>query len=264
MEKTGFLSSGNWAIRALRQVRLSVKRGSIRQAVHFLAAGHAIRRLRISRFMRGQGPKYLQVGGGPHNKAGRQWINGDILFGDIYLNAAEPLPFADHSFDVLFTEHFIEHLPQEDAVSFMAEAFRVLKPGGVLRQSTPGLEQLIAVYQEINQEVSPAVAVARHMRNHRRNCSFARPTTCQFVNDIFRLWGHQFIYDRQTLQAITEEAGFGNFRWVAFGCSDIESLRDLERHADEEWMKNGFTMICEAEKMLADAPVAVAVDGRET
>jgi hypothetical protein len=51
-----------------------------------------------------------------------------------------------------------------------------------------------------------------------------------------------------TLQTITEEAGFTEIKWVSFGESDHGSLRNLERHTDVEWMKNGFIMVCEAKK----------------
>jgi phosphoethanolamine N-methyltransferase len=40
-----------------------------------------------------------------------------------------PLPFADRSFDVVFSKDALLHVPDKDAV--FAEIFRVLKPGGV-------------------------------------------------------------------------------------------------------------------------------------
>lgn len=40
------------------------------------------------------------------------------------------LPFASHSFDVVFSNTTLHHLP--DPIPFLAEAWRVLRPGGVL------------------------------------------------------------------------------------------------------------------------------------
>lgn len=235
-----------WYVSAARRVRFEMRKGVIRRVLHFMAAGHAVRAMRVRKFLVGNHAHYLQVGGGVHIKTGGSWLNGDILHGDIYLNAAKRLPFPDNSLDAIFTEHFIEHLPQEDAVLFTREAFRVLRPGGVLRQATPDLEKLVLLYQDKNDAVSLAIAVARHMRNHRANSWYAQPTGCQFLNDVFRLWGHQYIYDRAAFLELVRGAGFVDLRWASFGNSETEFLRNLERHADEEWMKDGITMILEA------------------
>lgn len=50
-----------------------------------------------------------------------------------------PLPLADNSVEAIFHEDFIEHISQRDTVLFLAETFRVLKPGGIHHISTPDL-----------------------------------------------------------------------------------------------------------------------------
>jgi ubiquinone/menaquinone biosynthesis C-methylase UbiE len=45
---------------------------------------------------------------------------------------ATALQFEDESFDVVFTSMFLHELPLKDIHAFMAEAYRVLKPGGLL------------------------------------------------------------------------------------------------------------------------------------
>jgi ubiquinone/menaquinone biosynthesis C-methylase UbiE len=40
------------------------------------------------------------------------------------------LPFADNSYDIIFCNHVLEHIP--DDTQAMKELFRVLKPGGVV------------------------------------------------------------------------------------------------------------------------------------
>jgi predicted SAM-dependent methyltransferase len=48
-------------------------------------------------------------------------------------------PIPDSSVDYIYSEDFIEHVPQRSQVAFLAEAFRVLKPGCYNRVSTPCL-----------------------------------------------------------------------------------------------------------------------------
>jgi phosphoethanolamine N-methyltransferase len=52
---------------------------------------------------------------------------------DFVHGAPGPLPFADASFDVVFSKDALVHVPDKDA--FFAELFRVLKPGGVFAAS---------------------------------------------------------------------------------------------------------------------------------
>lgn len=52
----------------------------------------------------------------------------------------EPLPYADHTFDVVTATEVIEHL--EDFRRVVREIYRVLKPGGVCILSTPNILNL--------------------------------------------------------------------------------------------------------------------------
>lgn len=45
------------------------------------------------------------------------------------------LPFEDNSFDLVISNHVVEHIPDQD--THLTEAVRVLKPGGILYLATP-------------------------------------------------------------------------------------------------------------------------------
>lgn len=50
------------------------------------------------------------------------------------------LPFGANSFDAIFCEEAIEHIPLAKGENLLGECLRILKPGGVLRISTPNLD----------------------------------------------------------------------------------------------------------------------------
>ena len=51
----------------------------------------------------------------------------------------ERLPFADGSFDVVYSQGFIEHFPPDTSELLVAEHVRVLRPGGLVAVSVPNL-----------------------------------------------------------------------------------------------------------------------------
>ena len=63
-----------------------------------------------------------------------------------YLNVARRFPYADETFDYIYSSHLLEHLYPEQARQALEESARVLKPGGILRLAVPDLNRLVADY----------------------------------------------------------------------------------------------------------------------
>lgn len=95
-----------------------------------------------------EGPRKLHLGCGGNYLAG--WLNTDYYRDDkrSRLDVTKRFPFPDGSFDFAFSEHMIEHISYTDARTMISECFRVLKPGGVLRLSTPDFRFLIRLYTQ--------------------------------------------------------------------------------------------------------------------
>src|SRR5206468_10832735 len=78
------------------------------------------------------------------------WINADIARHPdkphLRMDATEPWPFASGSAEAVNSEHMIEHLDPAAAPAYFREAFRVLRPGGVIRTSTPDLRGISEAY----------------------------------------------------------------------------------------------------------------------
>jgi predicted SAM-dependent methyltransferase len=153
----------------------------------------------------------LHLGCGTNRLAG--WLNVGIP-GDIAHDLRKPLPIPDGSVRFIYSEHFIEHITPDEALIFFRECRRVLAPSGVMRVSTPDLRALASEYLA--------------GRASSFSDEFWQPATpCRMLNEALRLWGHQFVYDFDELDALLRKAGFTAKR-VAWHESESLELRDLE------------------------------------
>jgi len=145
------------------------------------------------------------------------WANVDAEGGPgvIAWDLRKPLPAADATFDYVFSEHFIEHVTRDEALRLLRECVRVLKPGGVLRTSTPDLRKLIEEYQA-------------GRLDEWRDMQWLPGTPCKLLNEGMRLWGHQFVYDEPELRLLLAEAGFAAVERVTWRESGHEALRAIE------------------------------------
>ena len=50
------------------------------------------------------------------------------------------------------------------------------------------------------------------------------------INNVFRDWGHQFLYDAKMMEITLQKAGFTNVQQYSVGESDNENLRGIESH----------------------------------
>jgi len=171
--------------------------------------------------------KRLQVGAGGMNLKG--WLNTDIepQPGEVFLDAGAPFPFPDKSFKYVYAEQVIEHLTYEQAQVFVRESVRVLEPGGRIRLATPDLLLLIALFNADKTPIQKQVLAFQVEQN--RLPTTVLPETAWF-NRINHAWGHQFLYDPQSLRTTLEAGGFKSVTPVKLGESDAPDLQNIEMH----------------------------------
>jgi len=63
-----------------------------------------------------------------------------------YLDVTKRLPYADGTFDYVYSSHLLEHLYRQQAVSCLGEIHRILRKGGIVRLAVPDLDRIIAGY----------------------------------------------------------------------------------------------------------------------
>jgi SAM-dependent methyltransferase len=215
---------------------------------------------RVKRYVETHPTRKLQLGTGPNPLEG--WLNTDLLpdtypeYRDrlVFLDAARRFPFHDMTFDYIFSEHQIEHIPEPAARTMVDECLRVLRPGGRVRIATPDLAAIVRLYDD------PLDEVERHyvdwvMATFRPNIGSGN-RRCYVINHMFKDHKHQFIYDYETLAAVLADAGFVDVsRWKA-GESGDPALRGIERHGQaigDDSVNDFETLVVEAARPSAEA-----------
>jgi predicted SAM-dependent methyltransferase len=211
-----------------------------RGAVHYAAAGHARRRAVVRRYLGESEHPRLHIGAGPYRLDG--WLNSDLISGDIYVDLARPLPLPDASFEYVFGEHVIEHIPEAKGVRLLTELRRILRPGGVARLTTPDLRKIVSLYRDEN----PVIGLDEYRRFLDDETGKPHERPAQVFNDYLRLWGHRYVYDEEDLTAKLRSAGFSAVERVEPGESAHELLRGLERHGGAAWVNQAEAMCLEA------------------
>jgi len=64
------------------------------------------------------------------------------------LFSVEPLPIESQSAEVVYSSHTVEHVSNEAAQNMFNEAYRILKPNGFLRITTPNIDLAYRAYRE--------------------------------------------------------------------------------------------------------------------
>lgn len=125
------------------------------------------------------------------------------------VNLVEKHPFKSNSFQFGFCEDFLEHLDQEDSIIFLAEVFRTLKPGGIVRLSFPGLEGVLK----------------RHYMNKNDYISG------KF--EAYAFWDHKHFFSKDELTTIAKHIGYSEINLVEYGKSTYKELRNLDTRKEQ-------------------------------
>jgi predicted SAM-dependent methyltransferase len=168
----------------------------------------------------------LHLGSGSNTKEG--WLNTDISRHreNIYLmDITKEFPLPPDIFDCAYSEHSIEHFSFEAGLSMLKETFRVLRPMGVIRVVTPSIGFLMNLFSHDRTSLED-----NYIRYFVGLCKpqFPKPLPGFVFNTFVRAWGHEFIYDRETLRLALELAGFINIKECDILRSEHNFFKNLE------------------------------------
>ena len=194
----------------------------------------------------------LQIGCGRHILNG--WFNTDISVKKnsvniAFMDAAQPFPIQDQTFDYIFSEHFFEHLTYDQEKTMLNECYRILKPNGIMRIATPNIEFLIDLYLNPEKEINKSYIEFDSKRS-------GYPINSIYViNRFHTTWGHKIIHSPESLTILLKDAGFKNIKRCEVGISTHIELNNIECH-QKSFERQGAnmdynklqTMVFEAQK----------------
>jgi len=158
------------------------------------------------------------------------WLNADLIETDsvppeakkhlasiFIMDATKTFPFPDGPFSHIYCEDFLEHFDQKDGLSITAECFRVLKPGGVWRISTPSFDKIL-----------PRLDLTARER----------------INLGHWNWGHKLLYTETYAATILRAAGFTPVTPCAYGASEECAFQGIDTREEQ----SDLNLILEATK----------------
>ena len=141
-----------------------------------------------------------------------------------YLDATTRWPLEDGSVSHVYADNVIEHISLAAARTMLAEAYRCLRAGGVIRLVTPDLRSHVELY------LAGAESLDTEVGRHYRNIGLVVEHPVDLVRVPIASFGHHtgYLYDFETLEAELSRAGFHSVVRCELGASEHPELVGLD------------------------------------
>lgn len=167
-------------------------------------------------------PVALEVGG-LKKRAGWMMVNINATT-PYYMDGTKPWIFEDGALSYVYADNMIEHVPLAGGRTFFAEAYRCLRPGGIIRLVTPDVRTHVELYLKGGDVVDGPLA------DEYRSLGVVVEHPIDLLRTPIGEFGHHagYVYDFETLDAELQRAGFRPAVRRELQESDDPQLRNLE------------------------------------
>jgi len=172
-------------------------------------------------------PVRIEIGG-LHKRAG--WIVTNVnAVTPYYLDATRRWPLEDGACSRVYADNVIEHLPLRAGRAMLAEAYRCLQPGGVIRLVTPDIRKHVELYLTGSPEVREEVG------SYYKQLGLTVEHPVDLVRIPIGSFGHHtgYVYDFATLRKELEAAGFTGVVSCELNESAHEDLVGIDQRSGE-------------------------------
>jgi predicted SAM-dependent methyltransferase len=191
-----------------------------------------VRPAAIKKYLNTHQFRMLNLGAGPNRKSG--WLTADAFKpqADIYMNVCRRFPFSDNVFDVVYSEHMLEHIHVDRVRRLLEEIYRVLKPGATFRVTVPDLEIHANNYVAKNSAFFAEIIEKYKGRwaTNKDKYWLIRSNGGAFMSRaVQRFYRHRWMYDFETLSSCLTEVGFSHCEKKSFGISNVQAAGAMDR-----------------------------------
>ena len=146
-----------------------------------------------------------------------------------YLDATSRWPLEDGAVSYVYADNVIEHIPLAAGRAMLAEAYRCLQPGGVIRLITPDIRTHVEMYLAGEQSLDSAAG------RHYRDMGLVVEHPIDLVRIPIGSFGHHsgYVYDFATLDEELKRAGFHSTVRCELGGSEHAALAGLDQRGHE-------------------------------
>ncbi|MEO5891103.1 MAG: methyltransferase domain-containing protein [Ferruginibacter sp.] len=152
----------------------------------------------------------------------------------VYMNLNKRWKYSDNTVDIVYASHLFEHLSLSAARLFLAESYRCLKPGGVIRLVVPDLYKICKKYisdyeSGIKDDTTEFIMWAINMHREGQYGSDIGLIKKTILEGQGYPHQHKFMYDEKSLGKKMAENGFTGIRSLSYGVSEyIPQIKDVE------------------------------------
>lgn len=141
----------------------------------------------------------------------------------------------DNEFDAIYSEHFVEHLFKYQGVNYLKEAYRILKPGGVIRSVWPPYEfvEKLVSDKSLTQTENNFVEhyfqfyVQRHNFAPAGNEHRSKREQCA-LGLLYQNGEHLYVWPKKEFIEVCKDIGFTEVEEKLYGVSDVQALNNIE------------------------------------
>lgn len=138
-----------------------------------------------------------------------------------YGDATKGLQISEATVDAIYTSHMLEHLDRNEGAKFLAEAFRILRPNGIIRIAVPDIKKQIEKYLEVR---DADAFIEGTLLSDPRPKSIVQRVRLLLVGTR----NHQWMYDGESLSKLLKKFGFINVEIMPPGQSKIHEPGSLD------------------------------------
>ena len=138
-----------------------------------------------------------------------------------FMDVTKPWEYEDNSVDYIYSAHMIEHIPEEDGLFALKEAYRTLKEGGVIRMTCPSRTFALSIMGQDNHPF-----VKNYCEKILKRPLF-QGAGAYIANRTLHMQGHVWVPTAEEFVEQLKKAGFTNAYSCEYGISTFDELNGI-------------------------------------